>query len=274
MKQHYKTLALSLFVFLLILPTSMFAKGETIDYISDAYYYLFGFIIIATIIFLFMVDLSDGKKEEKKVNLWHLFRQGLTDSKPIEEEHEILLHHDYDGIQELDNNLPPWWKWLFYSTIIFAVVYLFFFHIAGGPGSDQEYLSEVQEAQKTMAEYKLVNNVVSAESAQFLSDIGTLSAGKEIFTKHCVACHLDDGGGSVGPNLTDNYWIHGNNPKDLFLVISNGVPEKGMISWKSQLSPNQIQEVASYVRSLKGTSPKVPKAPQGILVDSTATQIN
>lgn len=189
----------------------------------------------------------------------------LVDSVPVAKEKDILLDHDYDGIKELDNNLPPWWKWGFYVTIFFAVFYLIGYHVTGtGKLQEQEYADELALAAKQKEErMKNAAENITEDNVVLLSDAEAIGKGKEIYEKYCAACHLADGGGQVGPNLTDEYWLHGGGIKNVFKTITYGVPAKGMISWQSQLSPRQIQQVASFVLSLKGTTPAAPKEPQG-----------
>ena len=175
----------------------------------------------------------------------------------------LISGHEYDGIKELDNKLPKWWLWLFYITIIFAVVYFLRFHVLKtGDSQETEYDKEVAAA---LIEFKEVRaaSTIDASTITLLTDENGLAAGKAIFDKSCVVCHLAQGQGLVGPNLTDEYWIHGCSIADVYGLIVKGVPEKGMISWKDQLTPTQIQQVASYIISLKGTNPPNPKAPQG-----------
>ena len=178
---------------------------------------------------------------------------------------KLLSGHEYDGIKELDNKLPKWWLWLFYITIIFAFVYFFRFHIIKtGDSQEEEYNKEVAAA---IIEYKAARpaSTIDATNVTLLTDAAGLAEGKAIFDKSCVVCHLAQGQGIVGPNLTDDYWIHGCTISAIFNLITTGVPEKGMISWKDQLTPEQIQQVASFIVSLKGTNPPNPKAPQGDL---------
>ena len=197
----------------------------------------------------------------------------FTSTVPIEREGELLLEHDYDGIKELDNNLPPWWVYLFYGCIIFAVVYLVRFEIMGADDQETEFKKEMAQAQIDIAEYKkTAPDLMDENTVTLLTAAGDLAAGKAIFTANCVACHRADGGGQIGPNLTDDQWILGGGIKNVFHTLVNGGRDgKGMISWKGTLKPKQMQEVASYVLSLKGTNPKDPKAPEGeIWVDPSA----
>ncbi len=186
---------------------------------------------------------------------------GFTDAVSIEDEDSILLEHDYDGIHELDNNLPPWWLWGFYITIFFAVIYMWYYLKEDTRNvGNNEYVAEMQVA---AAEAEARGAGVDESTVKLLTSEADLAAGAEIFKTNCVACHLADGGGSVGPNFTDEFWIHGGGIKNVFRTIKVGVPEKGMISWESQLSPTDIQKVASFVLSLEGTTPAIGKAPEG-----------
>ncbi len=189
--------------------------------------------------------------------------------KPIQEESSIDLGHDYDGIRELDNRLPPWWLYGFYITIIFAGLYLYRYHVAkSAPLSKEELAISLEQAAADKEEYlKKTASKVDENSVTYLTSTADLDAGKQIFSTICAACHMADGGGLVGPNLTDNYWIHGGSIKDIFKTIKYGYPEKGMKSWKDDYSPTQIAQLASFIKSLVGTKPLVPKAPQGTLYD-------
>ncbi len=186
----------------------------------------------------------------------------LTRSNEIEQEADVMLDHNYDGIKELDNVLPPWWVYLFYCTILFAVVYLVRFEIMGGDTQAQEFDKEVAAAKIAVAEYnKTAPDMMNRDKVTLLTDAPSLAAGKEIFTKNCIPCHRPDGGGVIGPNLTDEYWINnGGGIKNVFTTISEGGRDgKGMKSWKTDLKPTDIQKVASYVLSLQGTKPVNPK---------------
>jgi cytochrome c oxidase cbb3-type subunit 3 len=198
-------------------------------------------------------------------SFWAVLADRLAHDK--EEERDVLTDHDYDGIQELDNNLPPWWKMLFNGSIAFAVIYLAYYHVFSmGPLSDEEYKQEVAEAQVKIEAYLAKKaNAIDEYSVAFSDSPDDLKLGQKIFEQSCAACHGRQGEGGVGPNMTDNYWIHGGDIKDIFRTIKYGVPEKGMISWKSQLTPAQMQNVSSYIITLIGTNPANAKEPQGEL---------
>lgn len=191
----------------------------------------------------------------------------LNDTVDIEEEALIMLDHDYDGIKELDNNLPPWWKYGFYLTIIVAVMYLINYHvIKTSPLQGEEYTNSIKKAEAEIAEYmKNSANNVDESTVKMLTDQSDLNAGKDIFVSTCAACHGKLGEGTVGPNLTDEYWIHGGGVKDIFKTIKYGWPDKGMKAWKEDFSPVQIAQLASFIRTLKGTNPPNPKDKQGEL---------
>lgn len=199
---------------------------------------------------------------------WTIFMGKMTDEVPIEEEDSILLDHNYDGIQELDNHLPPWWKYLFYLTIVFGIVYLLNYHIFNvSPLSDEEYQIEVAEAQAQaearQAAMATTEDAIDESNIQFSDDPTHLSNGEQIFVRQCASCHMADGGGGIGPNLTDEFWLHGGSMADIYSTIKVGVPDKGMISWEPLLSPTQIRDVSSYIMTMVGTTPANPKAPQG-----------
>lgn len=196
----------------------------------------------------------------------------LTRSKEIEREEDIMLDHDYDGIKELDNVLPPWWVYLFYGTIIFAAVYLVRFHIVGDYTQAEEFNKEVELAELEKSKLpKDPADEVSYETVVALTDAASLAKGKEIFTNACAACHKADGGGLVGPNLTDDHWINGGGIKNIFKLISEGSKNNpSMVAWKSNLSSKDIQSIASYILTLKGTNPAGAKAPEGEIWKETA----
>ena len=185
--------------------------------------------------------------------------------KPMEQEKDLLMEHEFDGITELDNPTPAWFNWLFYGTIFFGVLYLLNFHVLKwGKLQDEEYAVEVQQAEAAKKAYlEKSGNNIDENTAKENQDAAVISAGQAIYAANCIACHGDKGQGTVGPNLTDEYWLHGGSINNIFKTIKYGVPEKGMISWEKTLSPKQIEDVANYIISLKGTNPPNPKAPQG-----------
>lgn len=191
----------------------------------------------------------------------------LNRLRPIEQEVDLDLGHDYDGIRELDNRLPPWWLYGFYCTIIFAVVYLWRYHVShSAPLPAEEYAIAVKEAEIRKAEYlKSAADKVDENTVKLSGSPADLAAGRAVFEGTCFACHGKHGEGGVGPNLTDEYWLHGGSIHDVFKTIKYGWPEKGMKSWKDDYSPAQIAQIASYVLSLGGTHPDNPKPPQGTL---------
>lgn len=191
--------------------------------------------------------------------------QKLWDIVPIEKEGEIDLKHDYDGIHELDNRLPPWWLYGFYASIAFAAIYLYVYHGSDiGVNQKEEYEISMKDAEQAKLAYLAsVGGGLDETNVELSVDAGELASGKEIYIANCAACHGPDGQGLVGPNFTDEYWIHGGGIKNVFKTIKYGVPEKGMISWQSQLRPETMRNVASYILSLQGTNPPNPKAPEG-----------
>ncbi|MBE9489694.1 MAG: c-type cytochrome [Bacteroidetes bacterium] len=207
-----------------------------------------------------------AEKEQKfEFTWWKTLYNKLTGNKPIEAEGEIILDHNYDGIKELDNALPPWWVYAFYMSIIFAVVYLVRFEILDGPSQIDEYETELAEAKTAIEEYKkTAKDLVDYNTVELLTDASDLSAGKAIFELNCVACHMADGGGGIGPNLTDENWILGGGIKNIFKTISEGGRDgKGMIAWKQSLKPAEIAQVGSYLLTFQGTTPEKPKVAEG-----------
>ncbi len=200
------------------------------------------------------------------VNLSGMY-QKLTDAVPIVEENDIMLDHDYDGIHELDNHLPPWWKYGFYFTIIWAVGVLGYKYVLGqGLSIHEKYEKTVELAEVQKAEYlSKMGSSIDETNVTLLSDASALKSGEENYMMLCKACHGEFGEGTIGPNLTDEYWMHGGDVKDLFKTVKYGVPNKGMIAWQDQLLPNQMAEVVSFILTLQGTNPENGKEPQGEL---------
>lgn len=189
----------------------------------------------------------------------------INASVSIEKEKDIMLDHNYDGIRELDNNLPPWWIYGFYITVIWGFIYLIYFHVSKtGDLQDAEYKKEVSIANQQLEEFRKKSaNMVDESNVKFLNDEASLIKGKDLFISNCAACHGNLGEGKVGPNLTDKNWIHGGSIKDIFKSLKYGWPDKGMKAWAEDFSPSQLAMIASYVKSLAGTNPAGAKAPEG-----------
>lgn len=204
-------------------------------------------------------------------SIWSNFYLSLTDALPIEKEEDVQLNHAYDGIRELDNKLPPWWLYMFYVCILWAGVYMWYYHVSDkGLNQLAEYNAEMEVGKALQAEkFAKAEETINENSVVALTG-NDIEQGKLRYNNFCSACHLANGGGSVGPNLTDPYWIHGGGIKNIFKTIKYGVPEKGMIAWSKQLRPKEIQQVASFVLSLQGTNPPNAKSPQGDKYDESA----
>ncbi len=191
----------------------------------------------------------------------------------MSQDQDKVLNHAYDGIQEYDNPLPGWWKWIFIITMVHSAGYLAYYHL-GGPGTSpqEDYTAEMAVYNEQQAAIAALAPKVDAESlSAVLANATEVAAGKVVYEGKCVACHGAKGEGLVGPNLTDNFWIHGAGElTDIYKVVEVGVPEKGMIAWKSLLQPKEMMQVVAYVKTLEGTYPPNPKAPQGNPVGGTA----
>ena len=275
---------LSILLLVGMLPFSAHAEDTSVAYqfpkaidgIPFSEFLILGCIIVLELFVILMLAMSiqavlkaiKGEPEGvetaavKRANwFWDKFNKAAT----VENEHEILLDHNYDGIMELDNSLPPWWKYGFYLTIVVGFIYIYRYHVGHtGLSQNEEFVAEMQKGEEDKAAYLAqAANKVDETNVTLLTDAVAIASGKEVYVKNCVACHVADGGGSVGPNLTDDYWLHGGSITDVFKSVKYGWQDKGMKSWKDDLSPVQIQQVASYIKSLKGTKPAAPKAPQG-----------
>lgn len=225
--------------------------------------------------------LMEAKGKKRNTNSWmKRFAKSLWKSKRPEDPDALIENHDYDGIRELDNPLPPWWLYLFYGTLVFAAIYMVRFHVLDGENQYEEFEMQMVDAEEEIARYQA--SLPEQGELVVSEDETILLKGKKIFTSYCQVCHRPDGGGGIGPNLADPFWITGKGTlNDVFNVISNGGrPGKGMVAWKSSLNKTQIQHVSNYVMSLQGTNPPNAKAPEGeeivpvipaVAIDSLAT---
>lgn len=252
---------------------------------------VFLFLLVAIEIVISAVDkvtysiLSDEQKKQLEEAQAVPFTQSefykkwmakLTRSKEIEKETEVMLDHEYDGIKELDNVLPPWWVYLFYGTIIFGCIYLFRFHVIKEYNQIEEFESQMEIARAEVEKYKLTApDIMSVDKVTLLTDEASIAKGKELFATNCAACHKPDGGGSIGPNLTDEYWILGGGVKNIFNTIMEGGREgKGMVPWKATIKPSDIQKIASYIVTLQGSNPADAKPAEGDKwVDENASKV-
>ena len=213
---------------------------------------------------------KEGRAYVPKPSVWSRMFEKLNAAVPVEQEKNIELDHNFDGIKELDNHLPPWWKWLFYGTIAWSVIYIIAFHFVNTmPLSIEEYEKEMAIAQQEANRRKASSPQVEIDEAslQYTAEPAILEKGKQVFLNNsCGACHRNDGGGNtIGPNLTDEYWLHGGDVKSVFATIKNGIVEKGMPAWGKSMSPEDVRNVTFFVISLQGSNPENAKAPQGEL---------
>lgn len=273
--------------------TSEVAKGFVFENVPSSYLIIItivlfitlligGLIILRALRLLIKVTMPDLEKSEKatiipkevkkkeRKETWNKIL-GLN---PLEKEDEITIDHEYDGIKELDNPIPLWFNALFYSSIVFAVVYLLVYHVFGwGMTQNEEYIAAMQEGEKQRMEF-LEKSGSNIDESSVTVDLSPefVAAGQEIFLQNCGMCHGNQGEGLIGPNLTDEYWLHGGEIGDIFRTIKYGVPEKGMVPWESNLTPVQIAQVSNYILSLEGTNPPNPKAHEGEKKEAKATE--
>lgn len=220
------------------------------------------FVVLLSFVLFRVFRTLKEQKEGRKTTLM----DSLNASVALEKEQDIMLDHNYDGIRELDNDLPPWWKYGFYLSIVFSVVYLVHYHVSGtGKLQIAEYDQQLADATRELEEYqKNAANLIDENNVTLLSDPAVLESAKVLFVKNCAPCHGPLGeGNAVGPNLTDRFWIHGGSLPDVFKSVKYGWPEKGMKSWQRDLRAKQIQEVVSYIASLQGSNPPNAKEAQG-----------
>lgn len=238
---------------------------------------LISIIIILSIVMLLVVYTlhhvvsilkheAEGKaynfQENEELSVW----EKMLALKPLSAEKDIELDHDYDGIKELNNPIPPWFNVLFYGTIVFAIFYLLIYHVwDSAPLQAAEYNNELIAADEQKKIYLAkVGNAIDENSVVVLKDENALASGKQEFVTRCAACHGQNAeGAAVGPNLTDEYWLHGGSVNDIFKTIKYGVPSKGMVAWQSSINPVKMQEITSYILSMQGTNPPGAKEPQG-----------
>jgi len=249
-------------------------------YITTAFLFTVALLVIAVALYMLRVlrylakdaALERAKKlgiaYKEEPGWWEQFNQRIYGYVPIEKESTILLDHNYDGIRELDNHLPPWWKGLFYGSIIWGVFYFIAYHVTSSlPLQTDEYETELAYAEEQLHMAKAANpgTGIDENTVILTTDVVALQDGKQTFNNICSSCHRVDGGGDIGPNLTDPYWKHGGSIQDVFKVVKNGVPNTNMVAWGAALSPEKMQNVSSYLLTLQGSNPPNAKAPEGEL---------
>jgi cytochrome c oxidase cbb3-type subunit 3 len=265
-------------------PATIARKAISFGSLSPTAFYAMSAVLVVELVVIFVllfqlrIFLAKEKKEkinieveEKTVRNRVSFWDKMNSFRPVEQEAQIDMGHEYDGIRELDNRLPPWWLYGFYICIIFAVIYLWRFHVSHtAPLAKEELQIAMQEAEIQKENYlkKSANNV-DENNVTLLADASAIAGGKAVYIQNCAACHGKDGEGVVGPNLTDDYWLHGGSVQDVFKTIKYGWPEKGMKSWKDDLTPVQVAQVASFIKSLHGSNPANAKEKQGDLFQET-----
>ena len=272
-------LTVSLFFYI-----TTFAQGSPLP-TGGLRYFLYGAISFAVVSFtlaIYFLTIKNKYQKEARLRSGRLHEQSrlrkwwgyfdkkyFTKAASLEKEADVLLEHEYDGIKELDNSLPPWWKWGFYFTVIVAVIYMFRFHVAKtGPTPLEEYDNEMKIAAAKMEEFRKNNKEAFDNKTVTLADEKGIAEGKKIFGGTCFPCHGGNGeGNAVGPNLTDKYWLHGGSLGDVFKTITDGVPDKGMQAWGKTFSPTDIRNISSFILSLQGSKPANAKAPQGNLYE-------
>ncbi len=202
---------------------------------------------------------EDVEKPDK--NIW----EKLLSLKPISEEKNIVLKHKYDGIEELNNPVPGWFNFLFYGTIVFGAIYLYIYEFSGIGGTQRdEYVAEINLAEtERLASLKKMGAAIDENTVVVDQTPAVLENGALLYGAYCKSCHGDAGQGTVGPNLTDEFWLHGGSVNDVFKTIKYGVVDKGMVAWGKNMSPKNISDITNYILSLKGTNPPNAKAPQG-----------
>jgi cytochrome c oxidase cbb3-type subunit 3 len=183
-------------------------------------------------------------------------------------EPENVFEHEYDGIREYDNPLPGWWLFLFWATIVFSVWYLVYYQLGHGESVEQQYDREMLALYDVQTKQLLkLGPIDDAMISGFAAKPDMMASAKGLFAQRCAVCHGQLAQGNIGPNLTDDYWLHGGTPTKIYDTIADGVPAKGMIAWKTQLPAGQLLALAAYIRTLQGSNPPGAKAPQGDLLE-------
>jgi len=266
----FRVIAIAFLLFILSSPLFAETGAESGGGLESIIKIMVAVTAFLVAVIMWLVLVYSEKSEAAEQSGFSKLLQTLTQRPSVDDEQKLLLDHDFDGIKELNNKIPPWFMAIFYATMIWAVIYMVDFHVLGsGNVQEDEYAEEVQIAEMEREILNRSGSLVNEETVVVLKDDIAIASGKEIFVKNCAACHGMGGEGLVGPNFTDDYWIHGGGIKNVFKIVKYGVPQKGMISWQTQLDPTQMQEVSSYILSLRGTTPPNQKGPEGKKWDSS-----
>lgn len=268
-------------------PASIWEDPTIMFYIVAGFLFVVSLLVLAVALYMLQVlNILANKAAEDRAakagvayvpepGVWERLWNSVNDFQTKDKEAELELDHNYDGIRELDNHLPPWWKWLLYFTIIWGGFYLLAYHVFDTlPLSKAEYETEVAVAAEKAKALKAANPgpQIDETTVEVTTDAAALADGKQTFLGTCASCHRRDGGGDIGPNLTDEYWKHGGSIQNIFKVVKSGVPNTNMVAWGGVMSPEAIRNVASYVLSLKGSNPENPKKPEGDLYNPQPAQ--
>jgi cytochrome c oxidase cbb3-type subunit III len=262
-RQVVKVVSRSLIVGVLIFMNCGLLHAQAADEGASSVLLFTGLLTAFFIVLIFfIIFVLDGDVEP----LTRLLRSAYNSVAPKATGAAMPLEESHDGITELDNRIPPWFNYLFGGTVIFAALYLLNYHVwQSSPLPLAEYAEEMTAADLSRRIRMASEGTIDEDQLVALVDEASLKAGQERFLKNCITCHGTKAEGIVGPNLTDEYWIHGGGIRNVYTTIKNGIPEKGMISWKLVFTPKEIQQLASYVLSLQGTSPPNAKKPEGAL---------
>ena len=262
---------------ILLLSNRSMAAAATFNYgdFDTLYIKVMGVIILILILIvvglLYMtlqamkkINKPETAQEEERTTVEKLFSL-----HSLKHEKELMLDENFDGIVELDNPTPPWFNFMFYTTIVVAIIYGLWYHAGSGKLQTAEYEDQIAEAEVAKTAYlKKVGNAIDESNVKLITDANQIAEGKTLFNTKCAVCHREDAGGSVGPNLTDEFWIHGGQVSDIFKTIKYGVTGKGMIAWEKSLNGLQMAQLSSYIISLQGTNPVAPKDPQGTKMET------
>ena len=264
---------------ILLLSNRSMAQAATFNYGDFDTLYIKVMSVIILILILIVVGLLYMTLQAmKKINKPELAQEEerttvekLFSLHSLKNEKELMLDESFDGIVELDNPTPPWFNFMFYTTIIVAIMYGLWYHAGSGKLQTAEYEDQIAEAEVAKTAYlKKVGNAIDESNVKLITDAKQLAEGKTFFNTKCAVCHREDAGGSVGPNLTDEFWLHGGHVSDIFKTIKYGVTGKGMIAWEKSLNGLQMAQLASYILTLQGTNPVAPKDPQGTKMETNS----